>query len=97
MADVRLTVDRAEAALQGVPTEFVELFCHGTLTIEYYRPVGVDRQKQHTRDEVYMVVSGRGEFVCGEGRQPFEPGEVLFAPAGLRIGSRTSRRISRRG
>jgi mannose-6-phosphate isomerase-like protein (cupin superfamily) len=83
MSDTRLTVERAVAALKAEPTEFVEVFRHGTLTVEFYRPAGVDRQKPHSRDEVYVVVSGRGQFVSGEERNPFEPGEVLFAPAGV--------------
>jgi mannose-6-phosphate isomerase-like protein (cupin superfamily) len=34
------------------------------------------------RDEVYVVISGTGYFVNGDTREPFEPGEVLFAPTG---------------
>ena len=62
---------------------FVELFKHGSLSIEIYRPRDTDLQKPHTRDEVYVVVSGRGYFVNGDTRQPFEPGELLFVPAGV--------------
>jgi mannose-6-phosphate isomerase-like protein (cupin superfamily) len=63
--------------------EFTTLFSHGTLEIEVYKPRGVDRQKPHTRDEIYVVISGTGYFVNGSDRHPFEPGEVLFAPAGV--------------
>lgn len=79
----RLTIANAQRKLAGVPTAFVELFRHGTLSVEYYAPQGTDLQKPHSRDEVYVVASGTGTFVCGESRQPFEPGEVLFAPAGV--------------
>jgi mannose-6-phosphate isomerase-like protein (cupin superfamily) len=79
----RLTPANALAALPATGKEFVLLFKHGTLEVEFYRPVGTDRQKPHTRDEVYVVVSGSGTFVCGESRQPFETGEVLFAAAGV--------------
>ena len=37
----------------------------------------------NTRDEVYVVISGSGQFVSGDTRRPFGPGEVLFAPAGV--------------
>ncbi|HEX8615974.1 MAG TPA: cupin domain-containing protein, partial [Thermoanaerobaculia bacterium] len=37
----------------------------------------------HTRDEAYIVVSGSGTYVHGEQRDPFAPGDFLFAPAGL--------------
>jgi mannose-6-phosphate isomerase-like protein (cupin superfamily) len=54
---------------------------HGTLEIEIYAPRGTDPQKPHTRDEVYVVVTGRGEFLMGENRTRFAPGDVLFVPA----------------
>jgi hypothetical protein len=79
----RLTPAAALAALQTTDKPFVLLFRHGTLEVEFYLPDGVDRQTPHTRDEVYVVVSGSGEFVCGGIRQRFEPGEVLFAAAGV--------------
>src|SRR5580765_2768926 len=79
----RLTADNARAALRKAGAEFVQLFRHGTLEVEWYEPKVVDRQKPHTRDEVYVVVAGSGSFVCGSQRQPFQAGEVLFAPAGV--------------
>ncbi len=63
--------------------EFVTLFRHGSLEVEIYRPVKVDKQKPHTRDEIYVVISGTGTFISGETRKTFEPGEVLFVPAGV--------------
>ncbi len=80
---MRLTVSNALAALADVDDEYRELFTHGTLAIEIYRPDGIDRQTPHDRDEVYVVASGSGWFVNGDTRQPFEAGEVLFVPAGV--------------
>jgi mannose-6-phosphate isomerase-like protein (cupin superfamily) len=78
----RLTVDAAQAALAALKDKtFVELFKHGSLIVEIYKPIGVDRQKPHTRDEVYVVISGCGVFLNGGERRPFEAGEVLFVPA----------------
>jgi mannose-6-phosphate isomerase-like protein (cupin superfamily) len=79
----RLTPDDARAALRRAGKEFVPLFRHGSLEVEWYEPKEIDRQEPHLRDEVYVVVSGSGDYVCGDRRQPFEPGEVLFAPAGV--------------
>jgi mannose-6-phosphate isomerase-like protein (cupin superfamily) len=79
----RLTPSAALAALAETDKPFVLLFRHSTLEVEFYKPEGVDRQKPHTRDEVYVVVSGSGTFVNGGLRQRFEPGEVLFAAAGV--------------
>ncbi len=62
---------------------FVELFEHGSLAVELYSPRGEDLQQPHTRDEVYVVARGHGEFVHGERRDPFGPGDLLFVPAGL--------------
>jgi mannose-6-phosphate isomerase-like protein (cupin superfamily) len=80
----RLTPEAALAKLaeQG-GKEFVMLFRHGSLEVEIYRPVKVDRQRPHARDEVYVVVSGSGRFVNGGLSQPFQAGEVLFAAAGV--------------
>jgi mannose-6-phosphate isomerase-like protein (cupin superfamily) len=62
---------------------FIVAFEHGTLSIELYAPRGIDNQKPHTRDEVYVVVKGRGFFVNGPDRQPFSAGDTLFVRAGV--------------
>jgi mannose-6-phosphate isomerase-like protein (cupin superfamily) len=81
---VRLTPGNAQSILAAEGGKrFVELFHHGSLVVEYYRPVGVDTQQPHMRDEVYVVIAGTGYFQCGAERHPFEPGEVLFAAAGV--------------
>ena len=54
-----------------------------SLSIELYAPRGSDPQQPHTRDEVYVVVAGRGEFVNGPERHAFAPGDVMFVPAGI--------------
>lgn len=61
----------------------VSVFEYGSLVIKLYSPRGVDPQTPHSRDEVYVVARGAGEFVCGGGRQPFEPNDVLFVAAGV--------------
>jgi mannose-6-phosphate isomerase-like protein (cupin superfamily) len=62
---------------------FAVAFERGSLSIELYAPRGSDLQQPHTRDEVYVVVSGRGEFVNGAERHAFAPGDLLFVPAGI--------------
>lgn len=80
---VRATIAEAMAQL---PTpdgkRFVTLFRHGSLLVEVYAPRGIDPQTPHTRDEVYIVIEGRGDFVCDGARHPFGPGDFLFARAG---------------
>jgi mannose-6-phosphate isomerase-like protein (cupin superfamily) len=78
----RVTVDEALAKLPGPKGErWAILLEHGTLEVEIYAPRGRDPQNPHTRDELYVVVSGSGEFVNGEERQKFGPGDTLFVPA----------------
>ena len=55
----------------------------GQLEVELYAPRGSDPQTPHKRDEVYVVVSGSGEFVGGENRYTFGPGDFLFVAAGV--------------
>jgi len=61
---------------------YAELFRHGTLAVEIYAPKGVDLQQPHTRDELYIVISGRGWFFCEGQRFEFSRGDALFAAAG---------------
>ena len=80
----RLTAGDALAKFaEASGKEFITLFRHGTLEVEIYKPEKVDRQKPHSRDELYVVISGSGFFVNGTERHPFEAGEVLFAAAGV--------------
>ena len=51
--------------------------------MEIYRPVGIDRQQPHAKDELYVVISGTGTFVHGDARSPFGPGDALFVRAGI--------------
>ena len=78
---------RVGDAVQKLPTaegkRFATIFEHGSLAVEIYAPRGMDPQQPHTRDEVYFVVSGSGEYVCGDTRQPFGPTDLLFAAAGV--------------
>jgi len=77
-----LTVAEALPKIPGTKGErFVELFKHGTLSVELYAPRGKDPQKPHTRDEVYVVVTGSGEFLAGDSRRKFQEGDVLFVAA----------------
>lgn len=59
------------------------VFRHGSLEVEIYKPIKVDLQKPHTRDEVYIIISGSGLFINGKVRHPFQAGEVLFVAAGI--------------
>ena len=84
MTEHRLTVAAALQRLPGPARErYVELFRHGTLSVELYAPRDHDPQSPHTLDEVYVVVQGSGQFRNGDARHPFGPGDLLFVPAGV--------------
>jgi mannose-6-phosphate isomerase-like protein (cupin superfamily) len=83
MPQHHLTVQEGLARLPGPAGErYVELFQHGSLSVELYAPRVHDPQQPHTRDEVYVVAQGSGYFRNGETRHAFARGDLLFVPAG---------------
>ena len=80
---MRLTIANALQELEGHDQPFRELFSHGSLSVEIYKPEKVDLQEPHSRDELYVVISGSGYFVNGDSREAFAAGEMLFVPAGV--------------
>ncbi|HEX2741708.1 MAG TPA: cupin domain-containing protein [Rubrobacter sp.] len=80
----RATVAEAMGRLPGSGGErFAKVLEHGSMEVEIYAPRDSDPQTPHTRDELYVVVGGSGEFVNGRERNSFGPGDVLFVPAGV--------------
>ena len=61
---------------------FLRAFTHGSMSVEFYAPVGRDPQSPHAQDELYVIHCGRGEFVLAGERVHCGLGDVLFAPAG---------------
>jgi len=83
MAD-RHTVKRAlDLVADSDDRAYGVLLRHGTLELGFYKPDAIDPQQPHAQDEIYIVQSGSGEFICGDERHAFEPGEALFVPAGV--------------
>ena len=83
MKSIRISPESFTGRIPGPAGERSTLvFEHGTLTVKLYAPRGTDPQTPHSRDEAYIVINGRGTFVHGERREPFEPNDFLFASAG---------------
>ncbi|MEZ4809247.1 MAG: cupin domain-containing protein [Allomuricauda sp.] len=80
---MKISPDEALQKLSKVDAPFLNLFEHGTLSVEIYKPDKVDHQQPHSRDEVYVVASGTGDFLNGNKRTTFAPGDFLFVPAGV--------------
>ncbi len=53
------------------------------MSVEIYRPMKADLQTPHAQDELYVVITGTGEFLNDGVRVAFQAGDVLFAPAGV--------------
>lgn len=53
------------------------------MSVEIYRPVETDRQSPHLQDELYVIISGTGDFINDGMRSAFGPGDMLFVPAGI--------------
>lgn len=80
----KMTFAEAMELLPGSYGEqFAKVLEHGSMEVELYAPRGQDMQTPHTRDELYVIVQGTGEFVNGPNRHAFGPNDVLFVPAGV--------------
>lgn len=79
----QLTVTNGLKELSNHDQPFKTLLEHGSLQVEIYKPDQIDHQTPHSRDELYVIASGTGMFINGDRKHPFEPGQVLFVPAGV--------------
>lgn len=60
-----------------------ETLTHGTMSLAVFAPKETDFQTPHEQDEIYIVVSGSGEFIADGQQYAFAPGDALFVPAGV--------------
>jgi mannose-6-phosphate isomerase-like protein (cupin superfamily) len=60
---------------------FATLLRYGSLEVEFFKPVGVDEQQPHAKDEIYVIVTGSSDFICDAQTLPVATGDVLFVPA----------------
>jgi mannose-6-phosphate isomerase-like protein (cupin superfamily) len=78
----RVAIDAADALSMPVARLSKLVLNTAGLEVRWYRPPSVDPQTPHDRDEVYVVVSGQGDFVRQGERVKFASGDLLFAAAG---------------
>lgn len=76
------SVEEAKAAPVPEGRRSARIMQHGSMSVLWYAPKGVDEQMPHDQDEVYVVMSGHGTFKRNDERVRFGPGDVLFAGAG---------------
>ena len=92
----KITLGQALDRLPGPQAErSVSLFEHGSLVVKLYAPRGDDPQIPPSRDEVYVVAQGSGDFVCAGARQTFAPTTSCSRPSNIAL--KTSAMISRSG
>lgn len=68
----------------GAATDWVEHLRVPDLSVgTYCIPAGgIDDQRPHTEDEIYVVTAGRARIVTPDGAAEVGPGSVIFVPAG---------------
>lgn len=71
----------ALSQLSGSGKLFLELFSNSDVTVEIYKPVKEDLQQPHSRDEIYIIISGSGRFFNAGKTMPVVAGDFLFVPA----------------
>ena len=76
-----ISLSQAHQNLQDSGELFKVLFQHGTLSVEFYQPQLVDQQQPHSRDEIYLIATGRASFVGGAQIVQVQKGDFLFVPA----------------
>jgi mannose-6-phosphate isomerase-like protein (cupin superfamily) len=61
----------------------VTVLQRGTLDVALGMPARPNEQMPHAKDEVYLVIRGRGILFHDGTRDPFGPGDFLFVAAGI--------------
>jgi mannose-6-phosphate isomerase-like protein (cupin superfamily) len=73
----------AVSRLKREGTDLINLSKYGNLTFDIYKPRGSDKQTPHDKDEIYIVISGKGILNADSKRTNCYPGDILFVPAGM--------------
>jgi len=78
----KFPVEESLSTLKRSGNLFVELFRDKNIIVEIYKPERVDLQAPHDRDELYMVISGCGDFRMNDEIVRFKTGDLLIVPQG---------------
>lgn len=84
-----LRAEDLRTRLPGAPTEqwpdgipFAVGLAHGSMSVELYAPMGVDRQTPHAQDELYVVQQGSASLRIEARTYAVSVGDVAFVRAG---------------
>src|SRR5258707_11870145 len=78
----KLPVGNGIPALSRTNATFARLLEQPTFDVGLYKPAGNDEQGPHSRDELYVIATGSGEFTCQGQAERFQSGDAFFVPAG---------------
>ncbi len=76
-----IPLKQAIKKLKTTNSEFAKVMEFADLEIEYYQPNKIDKQQPHTRDEVYIIAQGKGEFIRKNKKYKIKTHDVLFVKA----------------
>jgi mannose-6-phosphate isomerase-like protein (cupin superfamily) len=79
----KLSIADTMAALSRKGEDFSRLLEQPSFDVSLYKPTGIDPQKPHARDELYVIASGSGRFTCNGETENFAASDVFFVPAGV--------------
>ena len=82
-AKTNFQVEESLSALTKSGNLFAELFNDKNITVEIYKPNQEDLQAPHDRDELYMIISGSGNFRMNDEIVQFRTGDLLLVPKGV--------------
>jgi len=82
MNNEEISIEQAAQLLDQQGSLFTEIFKHGSLVVEFYKPDKIDLQQPHDRDEIYVIASGSGTFFKEGTRREFKSGDFIFVAAG---------------
>ena len=78
----KFPVEESMSALKRSGNLFAELFRDKNITVEIYKPERMDLQAPHDRNELYMIISGSGNFRMNDEVSQFKTGDLLIVPQG---------------
>ena len=78
---IKLDFRSAAARVAEAANPYLVLFERADVTVDLFIPRESDNQSPHDRDELYIVVTGKGTFRRGKELVRFGPGDVLFVRA----------------
>ena len=74
---------RAQFPADPAAMRFAYVLKHGTMKLGLYAQTDVDRQTPHAQDELYVIASGRADFLRADERVACAQNDALFVEAGV--------------